>query len=35
MGYATGSPVDHEVGPAMNGLLVLESGKVVNVTAVA
>lgn len=35
MVYATGSSIDSEVGPALNGLLVLEGSKTINVSAVA
>ncbi len=33
--YATGSNIDHELGPAVNGLLGLEGGDILNVTAVS
>jgi len=35
MVYATGSNIDHELGPAVNGLLGLEGGDIFNVTAVS
>jgi len=35
MVYATGSNIDHEVGPSVNGLLWLEGGNMINTTAVS
>ena len=35
MVYATGSTMDHKVGPAVNGLLGLEGGHMINATTIS